>query len=721
LLATSLFALALLSQPPRAVIPGDSLARALRAERELQLDGRLTEPEWARADSVTDFTQRDPSEGQPASERTVVRFVASASGLWVGVQAYDRDPGGIVHAQLRRDADIDEDDFFGLAVDGLQDRRSGFIFGVNANGALFDSEIVNFENDNSEWDGIWDARAHITDVGWEAELFIPWQTLRYRPGETDFRINMVRGIARKNEQALWRAWRRSEGPLFLERYGTLTGLEQLPGRSSVELRPYALATSRFVERSFDSAGTATVVAPSRQQLQAGVDAKVGIAGGLTLDLTYNTDFAQVDADRQVVNLTRFPLSFPETRPFFLESAGIFDFGRLRQTQLFYSRRIGLDEQGRSIPITAGARLTGRLGSQQVGLLAVRSGGQHDATDVVARVKQDVLGRGYVGAMLVGRDAAGVPLSASGGVDFNLPYIIRNQNLVVIGSLAAHRDSAGAPVAGYGRFIVDYPNDHADIVLRYDLVGMGFEPALGFVEQSGVSRFAGQVVLTPRPRRWGIRRFDFALPSWNWVRYADGSLSNARIEVRPLGAEFEDGSGFELNLTREYDVPNERFELFPGTEIDSGRYVWNRVEVQYESRPSLPIVVDLSASAGSFYDADGKSLEVSVSGRLQPHLRWSADAEWQRVTLGAARFTARVQRLRVDYAVNARLNATAFGQYDNESRRVALNARVRWTTSPGSDAYVVWNSVWPSGLESGIPWRRPVRGALVIKYSAYFRT
>jgi hypothetical protein len=206
-----------------------------------------------------------------------------------------------------------------------------------------------------------------------------------------------------------------------------------------------------------------------------------------------------------------------------------------------------------------------------------------------------------------------------------------------------------------------------------------------------------------------------------VRYRDGSLSNARVSVRPIGAEFENGSSVELNLAREWDVPDEAFELFPGTDVDSGRYQWDRAEVQIESPPARALHAEFTASIGEFYDARGEAIEFGVFGRMQPHLLVGIEGEWQRFrSTSDESFTARVGRVRLDYALNPHLGATFFGQWDNESNRVAFNARLRWTRSPGSDAYVVWNSAWPSGLERGIPWRRPGRGALIVKYVHYVR-
>src|SRR3990172_3503002 len=688
--------------PAPARTPAAAPARFSWALGGLRRDGLLDEPAWQRADSITDFTQRDPREGEPASERTVVRLVGTAEGLWVGLWAYEAEPVEIRRAQLRRDADFGTDDSFTL---------------------MNDAQIVTFESQNTDWDGIWDARARVTSWGWQAELFLPWQTLRYPANAASVGLNLKRYVRHRNEEALWRAWRRPEGIRFLEREGTLEGLRDLPPRAAAEVRPYLASTGRLAERAFLDGGRDSVIAPSGADGTAGLDVKLAPTPTLTLDLTFNTDFAQAEADRQVVNLTRFPLFFPERRTFFTEGAGIFDFGRTQQTQLFYSRRIGLGEGGIAIPLLAGARLIGRAGAQQLGLLATRTGGDDPATDLVARVKRDVLGRGYVGAMATLQETKNAPPSPAGGVDFNFPFIVKGQNLIFLGNFAAQQDSARGHGATHARFMVDYPNDHADIVVRVDRVGEGFAPPLGFVSQDGIWRLGGQAEITPRPERWHIRQFSFVPLSWNVVMNLDGSPNNADFEVRPLGAEFESGDDFEVNLQRFRDAPREEFEVFEGTDIAAGTYQWDRIEVQFGSSGKRRLAFDVSASAGGYYDGTGTELSIELRGRVEPHVLASLEYQVDDFHRGDAGFTAATARLRLDYAASARLTTTLFGQYDSESRRVALNARLRWTRSPGSDLYVVWNSAWQAGLSGGaqgVEWGRPTRGALVVKYVQYWR-
>ncbi len=718
-------ALLLVSAPALLLAQGTNgvpWPRVRTVRENVRLDGKLDEPDWALADSIWDFHTKEPTEGGVPSERTVVRLLATPSGLVIGWWNYDRDVANRRRSQLRRDAELRSDDYVSLMIDGLSDQRSAFYFRTNSNGSLWDGEHINFESGNEEWDGVWDARTDVFEGGWTAEMLVPWATLRYPRDVSSMGMNFRRFLPRTNEEVLWRAWKRGQGYRFLEEEGTVEGFPALPPRARAELRPFVLGEGRLRERSFDANGVETLGAPAAQDFAAGLDVKVPVTNTLTADLTVLPDFAQAEVDRQVVNLTRFPLFFPEQRPFFTEGAGIFAFGRAQQSQMFYSRRVGLGAGGTPVEIPFGARMQGRVGSNQLGLLAVRTGDDEQATDLVARVRHDVLGRGYVGAMATMSDREARPGALAGGVDFEFPFILRDrENLVFSGNAAWSRDSTGAPGGAHYRFVADYPNDKADIVFRYDRIEDGYSPALGFVPQRGIDRFAGQFSLSPRPRNATIiRRFEFNLLSYDIVQRIGGALDNASFTVRPLGIQFQSGDQVNFTLQRRFDGPTEDFEIVPGTTVTAGNYWWNQVGFQYSGSNVRTWGVSAAVVTGQFYDGDRTDLSLSGKLRLQPHVELSLDLSRNDVSLPAGAFVATTMRFRGDYAFSPRLTATAFVQYDDQSDRAAVNARVRWTTSPGSDLYVVWNNTWPTGLERGIPWDRPLRGALVAKYVRFFR-
>lgn len=711
-----------LASGAQASAAAERVPRVFTTPDNIMLDGFLDEPAYAQADSIWEFRQKEPVEGGVPSERTVVRLLATPQGLVVGWWIYDRDIGNVRRTQLRRDAELRADDYVSMVIDGLSDRRSGFYFRTNSNGAMWDGEHVTFEDGNEEWDGVWDVRTQIHTDGWTAEMLIPWATLRYPDDVTQMGMNFRRFMPRTNEELLWRAWRRTEGLRFLEREGSIAGFSGLPPRARAEFRPYVLGQAAPVERLFSRDGSSTIVKQETAFGRTGLDVKLPLTRTLTVDLTANPDFAQADVDRQIVNLTRFPLFFPERRPFFTEGAGIFAFGREQQTQMFYSRRIGLGAGGLPQTIPYGARMQGRFGRYQVGAIAARTEGAESVSDGVLRVRRDVLGRGFIGAMGTYSDRASRPGAVAGGVDFQLPYIVgKGDNLVVLGNAAWSRDSIGGDVGAHYRFMVDYPNDHADIVMRYDRVEQAYDPALGFVIQRGIHRLAGNTAITPRPKDARvIRRWEFNLLGYNAVWADSGQLDNANLNIRPIGAQFQSGDRVELNLYRIFDAPGTTFTLVPGTTVPAGEYWWNRAELVLQGANLRQVVPRIETSIGEFYDGRRFDFETSLRLRLQPHYEFFVEFERNDVSLPTGDFVAHTGRLRSDYAVNPRLTLTGFVQYDDQSDRAALNARLRWTPSPGSDLFVVWNSVWPTVPERAFRLMQPQRGALVVKYTHYFR-
>src|SRR2546428_212077 len=324
--------------------------RVVTATVSISLDGRLDGAAWAGADSITEFRQREPSAGAPASERTVVKVLRDAAALYVAVRAYDGDMRRVRASELRRDADLSSDDNVQLLIDSFHDRRGAFVFGTNPNGAMWDAQLVGIDNLNQNWNGIWDVVVTQDSAGWSAEFRIPFRTLRFhRGGDLRFGFNVRRFIRRKNEQDLWRSWGRAEGLYQLLHEGELTELGALNRVRDVEAYPYVL--TRATASEHDSAGAK--IGDGSLGGKAGLDMKVPVTPTVTADLTASTDFAQVEVDQQVINLTRFPFFFPEKREFFLESSGLFDFGTPSRVQVFYSRRIGLDTAGAAVAVNRG--------------------------------------------------------------------------------------------------------------------------------------------------------------------------------------------------------------------------------------------------------------------------------------------------------------------------------------------------------------------------------
>jgi len=698
--------------------------RVVTATVPLSLDGRLGSPAWASADSITDFRQREPSAGAPASERTVVKVLRDAAALYIAVRAYDGDRWHVRASELRRDADLSSDDNVQLVIDSFRDRRGAFVFGTNPNGAMWDAQLVGIDNLNQDWNGIWNVVVTRDSAGWTAEFRIPFRTLRFhRGGDLRFGFNVRRFIRRKNEQDLWRAWGRAEGLYQLLQEGELTELGALDRVRDIEAYPYFLA--RATEADHDSAGAK--IGDGFLGGKAGLDVKVPVTPTVTADLTASTDFAQVEADQQVINLTRFPFFFPEKREFFLESSGLFAFGTPSRVQVFYSRRIGLDTAGAAVPIIAGGRVTGRVGPWRLGLLDAQTGGADLANDAVLRVQHDLFARSYIGAIGSLRTVSSGGAQAAGGLDVDLPLVVHGQNVEPKFWIAGSRTPGvpGTPVAW--RLSTDNPNDLFDNFVSLYRIDPGFTPPLGFVRRTGIWETTGHTNFMPRPHALGIRQLDFKLiPEWDIIANATGSLGRpedwqtAWFEWRFLGGDRENGDRFEVNVQRFLDAPTDTFDIFRQVKIPPGRYWWSRYELQYFMSSGRPLGFGAFANWGGFYG--GRSADVELQGvwRGGGHVIVSVDVTRTAARLPTGAFTALLAAGRVEYDFNTRTSFLGFVQYNNDAQRADFNLRFHWIPQIGDDAFLVWNSGYTTNraathrFPAARSLAQPLNGALMLK-------
>src|SRR5437867_2335421 len=698
--------------------------RVVTATVPISLDGRLDGLAWASADSISDFRQREPSAGAPASERTVVKVLRDAAALYVAVRAYDSDVRHVRASELRRDADLSSDDNVQLLIDSFHDRRGAFVFGTNPNGAMWDAQLVGIDNLNQDWNGIWDVVVTRDSAGWTAEFRIPFRTLRFHRGEDlRFGFNVRRFIRRKNEQDLWRSWGRAEGLYQLLHEGDLTELGALNRVRDVEAYPYVLTRATAAEH--DSAGAK--IGDGFFGGKAGLDVKVPVTPTVTADLTVSTDFAQVEVDQQVINLTRFPFFFPEKREFFLESSGLFDFGTPGRVQVFYSRRIGLDTSGASVPIIAGGRLTGRAGPWRLGLLDTQTGGVERANDAVLRVQHDLFARSYIGAIGSLRTVSSGGGQAAGGFDVDLPLVVHGQNVEPKFWIAGSRTPgvSAAPLAW--RISADNPNDLFDNFVSVYRIDPGFTPALGFVRRTGIWETTGHTNFMPRPHALGIRQLDFKfIPEWDIIANSTGSLGRvgdwqtAWFEWRFLGGDRENGDRFEVNVQRFLDAPIDTFDIFQAVKIPPGRYWWSRYELQYFMSPGRPLAFGAFVNWGSFYG--GRSVDVELQGtwRGGGHIIASTNLSRTAARLPGGGFTALLASGRVEYDFNTRTSFLGFVQYNNDAQRADFNLRFHWIPQIGDDVFLVWNSGFTTNraATSRFPAVRslagPLNGAFVVK-------
>ncbi|MGE5360028.1 MAG: DUF5916 domain-containing protein, partial [Bacteroidales bacterium] len=479
-------------------------ATALRVEANaIKVDGVLDEDAWRQAAPIGPLMQREPSEGAEPSEATEVRVVYTEQVLYFGIVCRDRTPAAIVSTQLTRDADLESDDSLFLVIDPFFDHRNGFFFQVNPAGARADGQVSNnAEHWNLDWDGIWDAAARITPDGWVAEIAIPFKTLRFKPGQETWGLNVERMIKRRNETDRWASARRDVWIANLAEAGELEGLRGIQQGRGLDIRPYVSGG----EESRDAVA------------QAGVDVFKNLTPNMNASVTVNTDFAETEVDARQINLTRFPLFFPEKRSFFLEGAGVFDVAATSESNVlpFFSRRVGL-LAGREVPILVGAKVVGRQSDYNLAVLDVQTRDLPDNQNtgqnlLAARVSRNLFTQSWVGAIVTHGNPEGTGANTLVGADIRLATSTfrGNKNLSSSGFFLRTDDQASNTRDYAFGGNVDYPNDLWDVSFGWRQIGDNFKPALGFVPRTGVRLITPGAAFMPRPGRWGMRKLYFEM-------------------------------------------------------------------------------------------------------------------------------------------------------------------------------------------------------------------
>ena len=685
----------------------------------IKVDGMLTEPIWQVAPRASGFRQREPDVGSASSETTTFQVAYDATTLYIAVTAHDRSSDRIVHRVLQRDRllrspgfrvgiDYAGDDIVAIQLDPFHDHRSAFIFATNPNGAEFEALLTDEGREfNIDWRGIWEVASSRVEDGWTAEFAIPFRSLRY-PGAGDgtWGINVARYIARKREEALWSGWSRNEGGFHrVSQSGHVTGLLGLPRLGvNLEAKPYVLGGYR---RDVDD----DLVAHTRATVEAGVDVKWEVAPGLLLDVTANTDFAQVEADDEQVNLTRFSLFFPEKREFFLENAGIFDFGNRGDSfepppfLLFFSRTIGVHEDG-EVPVIGGTRLTGRTGSQTIGVLDVVTEAEFDqprTNNAVIRVKRDVGGTGYIGAMLTDRRSA-ESWNLAGGFDWSFwPSPTANVQGFVAGT--STDDGAGDGLAGRAAFT--WERDRIGLTASYLYISPDATADLGFITRTNIGRADVLVRLSPRPRGFGLRVID--VYTWGQTTTdTDGHLLDWQAGLS-VGPKWQSGEGVSVRYAPGRTTIDESFDIEDRVIVPEGEYDSYQLGWFARTSSTRKVVFESNGSIDGNYGGTTKSVTGRVSIAPSPNLALSFGYTRNEVDLPGGSFSADIGTFRLTAAASTRLVANALIQYNSLDNRIASNLRIVYTFRPGSDLFLVYNE--QRGNETGL-WVKGDRAALI---------
>jgi hypothetical protein len=662
----------------------------------IRLDGVLNDAAWATADSITTLTQTEPREGARASGPTVVKVLASDDALTIGVRMEQPPNTRIVSFARDRDAALTNEDHVRIVLDTYLDGRSGYLFAVNPHGARYDGLVVNQgESESSDWDGIWEAATSRTANGWSVEIRIPLKTLLFRQELTEWGFNIQRRIQALLETDRWASPGRQFQITHVNRAGLLSGLPTFQLGRGLSIRPAVAGGMRQSSPIIDVETDADLSLDATQRIRANT------LGSLTI----NTDFAETDVDTRRTNLTRFPLFFPEKRTFFVEGSDIFQFGLGTgdDVRAFHSRRIGLLSQ-REVPLDAGLKISGRERSTNFGALVVRTGHTDDPlldtlqtenTMAVVRLQQNVLEQSSLGFI----GSVGDPLGAANAwlVGPDLTYQtsrFRGDKNFLVGAWGLGMDAGGltGQKHGWGAKI-DYPNDLWDIALTYKWLGDGFQPSLGFVPRPGVQIVYFNVVYQPRPTRpiLGLRVRQMLNESLNTlVTDLAGNWESYRIFIAPINWRLESGDRFEINANPTGERLNAPFEIADGVFIPAGSYHWYRYRLEAGFAPKRRLSGQVTYWFGRFYT--GKLNELILTAAWKPSPLFIVELNGTRNIgrLPQGDFTQEVIGSRFRFNVSPDLQLNSYVQYDNDSRLIGTNTRLRWTFSPVGDLFVVYN-------------------------------
>lgn len=723
-------------------VPGDSSAVPGAVAKFVadspMIDGQVVgDPAWSNIEPVTGFRQTTPDEGALASERTEVRIAYSEDTLFFGVILYDSDPSTIIVSDSRRDSPLSETDSFQIILDTYLDQQNGFVFGTNPSGLEYDGQVTNEgegsgrfggsygggggrqqrgsgQGFNINWDGSWEVRTQITDVGWSAEFAIPFRTLRYPRDESQtWGVNFQRNIRRRNERAFWAPLPRQYSLYRLSMAGRLTELV-VPPQQNLKIVPYVLG---------DATNLAAVKGSTPILGDIGIDAKYSVTPSLTLDVTYNTDFAQVEVDDQQINLDRFNLFFPEKRSFFLENSGLFGVGNSGTTELFFSRSIGIGPKGVAIPIRGGARLSGQVGGNvNVGLLSMQteevSGVAPSNNFTVARVRKDLANRSNLGVIFVNRQASD---DLAGSNDYNRTFGIDGrwgigQNATINGFIARTQTPGKvgndhAYTLRYGYTSQEWWHDY-----NYSEVGENFNPEAGFLRRSGFRNFNSRTQYNFRLGPNAPLSLHELRPHVSVYSYWDfnGFQESARAHIDNHW-EFKNGTEIHSGINLTNEGVKAAFNIMPDVIIPVGRYKHRELQLVLMTNQGAALSGQVYSWIGGAFGGDRVTIRPSIRYRMGEAFNTEVSLSRNAYNLPGGKFVTNLIIARTSYSFTPRVFIQSLIQYNEKAKLWSSNFRFGVLGQANTGLFLVYNDT--HGLDGLIP--AATGRSLTLKYSHMF--
>ncbi len=695
-----------LSGTAEELSPHHRSMRAVRVSEGPRLDGVLDDMVWQEVEFEGDFIQRIPDTGAAPSEKTEFAIIYDDKNVYFGVRMYESEPDKIRTTEMRRDERLFNDDRFEMVLDTFHDRQSGYNFIINAAGSRIDAFIrEDGRIRNRDWDGVWDAKSSIDEKGWYLEITFPWQTLRYNEGDNlVWGANFMRAITRKNERDFWRfvpLYAGQEGQERISEGGYITGFNGLETGGNFDFKPFVTGGIQRDDLVEDELG------------EFGIDLKKSLTSTLTLDMTYNTDFAQVEADQEQVNLTRFDLFFPEKREFFLEGAGTFAFGqgtggrnpllgRAANIQLFHSRTIGLSD-GNPVPIFGGARFIGRAGDYSLGVLSLQTDNifiDSDSTDVpetnfsAFRLKRDIFSRSSVGVMLLNKEEMNGGYNRSLGFDSNFNV---NENFsfffVGAGTFSPGKEGKRNNLAGNAGF--RFQSDLWQYNLSFLNIDKDFNPEMGFVRRKDIRFTEGGITLSPRFNQIPAIRQVLFTANGNYQTNRNNQVLNKKA-TGTFTIDFENTTNISFTVDREFEYLDNDFDIRPELIIARGLYTNTRYRGSFRSDRTKTISGTVTVNGGDFFTGTSVGGGVNTTIRAHPRVFASVSYNYNEIDLPEGQFHTNFLATRLSYAFSTDFFIKGFFQWVddallfNNRNQVSQNIILRYTYQPGSDFYLVYN-------------------------------
>jgi hypothetical protein len=664
-------------------------ATAIRVDSPPIIDGHLNDEVWKHAIPITDLVQSEPIPGAAPSFKTEIRILYDDDNLYVSFMCYDPEPEKIVARELKLDGRWSGDDNVAIVFDTFKDNRNGYWFGTNPLGMRNDALITSgkdFSGFNEEWHGVWKPSSAITDSGWSTEIVFPFSTFKFQDkDEQIWGINFERNIRRLAEQINWTSYGKNQSFFQLNFAGDLIGIKNISRGDPIYVKPFLTAgiqKTDILEK--------TVVKP-------GLDIKYGFTETLSLDLTFNTDFAQVESDLAKINLSRFPLFFPEKRDFFLEGANIFKYS-IGGTHLFYSRRIGISG-GTEIPIIAGAKLVGREGNFEIGALNIQTApkGNEPTTNYgVARIKYDLFEQSYAGIFFSNKiSKEGFNRVAAGDFVYANSEFLGDKTILIGTGVAKSEESNGAPHSWASKFFIEYPNDLIYQFFTYRFIQKNFNPGIGFVPRSGFQTFIYNFRINPRVNYGMIKKLNFIPIESYFDLDKNNELLSASFNFRPLGFTTIQNDAFTFEIKRNFDLIEEDFNIFGSSVIPKGKYWFTTYDFAVSFFRSRPVYGEAEYYFGDYYTGRRKTLGLNFTVTANKHLSVLGEYRHNNITLADGKFKTNEFGTWLRYDFSTKLNSSVFAQWNNELDEVNFNYRIKWEPEVGSNFYIVVNHLLSS--------------------------